>query len=409
MRVRFKSIRLTIMKVTIVIVAALLFFVILCFYNETAGSKSTLFEFLNDKSTTRKKAEIDVKKELKEEVVATRDEIRCHWQPGNDTACVNHLSNRIKKKDVDDIDTTTTNTTSQEQQRQRWIFAGDSTMFRLFAFSRVQASLTQRPCPAYPCKYVRGGRCDTDRVFGLPRPDTWEPPRLAVEGPLDYGLAHQYCQDCSGCDSKVLVCGRDEAVPSPCERTFLESSSSSHHSSSTTGGYVSVEFARDVEVQSTLHKTTQGNFAQWLNDTWNTPFLIRELGGRPICVISTGIHDAAIVNITTGTYFENVNDYLNFMVVQCSHIIWLSNTSPASDDYAQQISTTQEWNLGVLDLLRKSHHFSSKSSFVDVYEASRTAHHDDNIHMGRHWYGSLGTMFTKVIEEVGAVAKATKR
>jgi hypothetical protein len=64
---------------------------------------------------------------------------------------------------------------------------------------------------------------------------------------------------------------------------------------------VSVEFAGDVEVQPTLHRSTQEKLAQWLNDPWNTPFLIRELG-RPVCLIATGVHDAGIPNITTRTY-----------------------------------------------------------------------------------------------------------
>jgi hypothetical protein len=120
---------------------------------------------------------------------------------------------------------------------------------------------------------------------------------------------------------------------------------------------------------------------------------VREFG-HPVCIVSAGIHDISIPNIKIQDYIQNVDTYLHLLARQCSHVIWLGNTSPKTNDFVQQINQTQTWNLAVLNTLLNSHQFSKMSSFVDVFvAASKTVVHRDNIHMEGNWYDALGKMF----------------
>jgi hypothetical protein len=316
--------------------------------------------------------------------------LNCTWNypPGNnnDTSCFDLLVDRIQSTTKGPV--------------TRWIFAGGSTMYRTFHKSPLHTYLIRKfynpPCPNYSCHTVKAGRCKTDQLFGIvQRVEHWQVPNQ-TEGPVGYGKTHPYCQDCMGCDSILLHCRPDSQLSACTRRTRP------------TGGYLSVEYARDVEIQSTSHHTTQENFAHYLDTQWNTNDMVRDLG-RPVCVVSTGVHDAKLLQINDEVYLGNVRSYLRLLAQQCAHVVWLGNTSPETNNYAQKIERTQRWNLAVLDLLQNNDEFwnndnnimsPSSSSFVDVFEASTAVPHADNIHMNHNWYDDLGTMFRKVVEEV---------
>jgi hypothetical protein len=159
------------------------------------------------------------------------------------------------------------------------------------------------------------------------------------------------------------------------------------------GGYVSVEFARDVEIQSEEYTTTQENVAKYIERDWNIGAMIADFG-RPICVVGTGFHDVAIIpKIQLVVYLENVRWYLDLLSPVCDHVVWVSNTCPATDEHPQKREQTNEWNLAVRDLLMERDH----TSFIDVFAASIEFEHKDNLHMSNNWYDLLGKMFLKVI------------
>jgi hypothetical protein len=117
---------------------------------------------------------------------------------------------------------------------------------------------------------------------------------------------------------------------------------------------LSVEFARDVEWQTSEYSTTQENLiSKYIADQWNSDDLVYEFG-RPICVVRAGHHDVAVPNITLEIYMENVNWYLELLLQQCDYVIWISSTAPAHDEYAQKIEGTYVWNMAVLELLLNS-------------------------------------------------------
>jgi hypothetical protein len=307
----------------------------------------------------------------------------CEWKPGDDYPCVNRVSHQIKASIKDSP------SVYAPLNHRRWIFLGDSTMYRLVTLSPLKeylitAAPVKKACPKYQCETISAGRCDTIEKLKIPRPSYWVPPNFTrLEGPLQYGWENPFCQDCQGCDSMLLSCSVREAKQ-PCMPT--------NTSRGMFGGYVSVEFARDVEIQSKEYITTQENVANYLARDWNTDEMIADFG-RPICVVSTGCHDVAIPRIQLDAYLENVRWYLDLLSPVCDHVVWVSNTSPATDEYVQKKQQTNEWNLAVRNLLMERDH----TSFVGVFGASATYKHEDNIHMSREWYNLLGKMFLKVI------------
>jgi hypothetical protein len=252
----------------------------------------------------------------------------------------------------------------------------------------------------FSCTKRQGRRCNLNGVFGIPyRSDRqWYPPNYTLgEGPMAYGLENPYCNDCDGCNSELIVC---TSLTINNNRTCPESTLKTLHY----GGLISMEFARDVEIQSPNFGTSQENIALlFLNSTqWNQD-LISSAFGPTACIIGTGIHDIALPNITLSRYIDNVKWYLRLLHPTCGHIIWVANTAPAASTqhlYTQGFNRTLEWNTAVRYMLESTTDFMHKSSFVDVFNASINFPHVDNIHMSSTWYNALGSTFASLIDRI---------
>jgi hypothetical protein len=310
-------------------------------------------------------------------------EFACVWKPHEDDACLDRLPRQI----------TTSLRNGPPLNQRRWLFLGDSTMFQLFKVSPLLEYLVvnapiEASCPQYACRTIRARQCDTNEQFQIPRPEQWvRPNHTRAEGPVYNGLEHPFCRDCNGCDSVLLACANRKAHL-PCTQL----PNASNQKGGAYGGYIAVEFARDVEIQSHEYNTTQQNVARYLQRHWNTKEMMAEFG-RPICVVGTGVHDMTIPNVQLPVFLENIQWYVDILSSVCEHIVWLSNTCPATEAYAQKKQYTNEWNLAVRDLLM----VRDRTSFVDVFASSVDYEHRDNIHMSPDWYDLLGKMFLTVV------------
>mmetsp|Transcript_16667 Transcript_16667/g.47841 ORF Transcript_16667/g.47841 Transcript_16667/m.47841 type:complete len:342 (-) Transcript_16667:2-1027(-) len=255
-----------------------------------------------------------------------------------------------------------------------------------------ESALKNKPlstCPACT-PYIRRqlSDCRYNHVFDLSTDydsTEWiEPGRN--EGPVNYKKKGSFCSDCSGCFSSFQTCPRD-VRDSKCP-AVLEFG---------LGGYFAVEFARDRVLQDLAPdgpKTTQEVVAAFLSQTWSSSTTTSSTShpyNSAICFIGTGFHDVAIEGITLEAYLENVEWYLDLLRPVCSKYVWMYNTAPLSDDtnHPQKIGQTFEWNEAVGRLLRTPK-YKSVSSIIDVFDASKSWSHSDNIHMTRDWYESLG-------------------
>jgi hypothetical protein len=156
-----------------------------------------------------------------------------------------------------------------------------------------------------------------------------------------------------------------------------------------------------VELQTLGYQTTQENTIDYLRREYNTPKLVRDWG-RPICMVNTGHHDAAVFNATLEQYLANVVWYLRLLRSQCESLIWLGTTAPvkvvATKKKKQTISLTKTWNDGVRSLLLAQTYAELQAVFVDVFDASLTWEHEDNIHLTPDWYQQLPELIHRVMQ-----------
>jgi len=279
------------------------------------------------------------------------------------------------------------------------------------------------------------------------------------EGPALFGHDNPNCQDCGGCNSEYTFCdfvmdGEEPSPPPPNpqqpsqrrrlqqhirkqhrhrRRRLQETTAMDHendnadecHLNSTAmrsffaghayGGYFSIEYARDVEIQTRHYKTTQENVVgvfvpQHYNqnhhhqqqqqqqrdndDTDRAATMDTRLpasstmtsstsdlfGGPPICVVSSGIHDMRVGvvgwNPTNKTgadldmYLYNVRHYLGLLQRQCSHIVWILNATPVRKNdtdplyapHPQTVERVQIWNRATQDLLMEWNSISNENN-----------------------------------------------
>lgn len=322
----------------------------------------------------------------------------CKWSPDQKGSCVDRMRKRLPPPRL---------------RPRRWLFFGDSTVWQLFTHSNLVKTLVTSPhkrlnddCHAQSlaCERKMGGRCNLNDPFDLPYPEKWSPPNstssargdLRFAGPVAHGASNPYCSDCNGCNTNFLKCVlRKNVATGKCDASKNEF---------TYGGYISMEFARDVEMQTPEFVTTQENLAAYIDRVWNTPDMIQEWG-KPICVISAGIHDVAIVELPLADYVKNVNFLLTNFLSVCEHIIWLGNTAPRNDDshHRQKVGIMRTWDDAVRGVIDKEAKFSDRMSFIDVYDASLKRHHIDHIHMGGQWYQQLGNNLLVPLVQMGGL------
>lgn len=315
----------------------------------------------------------------------------CNWYPDFTSDCETMLISRLPLGP------------EKTNNKKRWLFLGDNNMKRLFERSPLRTHLVVEPSKSlsktipHPCwqEEEQNGlmchqrmaqRCHLNEIFDLQYSNKWQLPNpKKFEGPLKFGFLNNYCSDSAGSESNFLDCQiRDLGLaephrkdPSLCGRKRL-----------TYGGYISIEFARDVEIQTPQFTTTQENVVAYLRASWNdfgSPLL--QAWGLPICVINTGLHDSFIPGIRVEDFVKNVDWYLNLFQSQCAHFIWLSSTAP--NDNMEVEALVKTYDDAVKSLIRNSRNLRRMTSFINVFDSSKGWPHD-NTHMDDNWYHNFG-------------------
>ena len=299
---------------------------------------------------------------------------------------------------------------------KRWLFFGDSTVLRLFKKSPLLGhfirakKVSDEACPQiFDCRTKRHGRCRLPDAFGMNASQEWLRPDFSLgEGPARYGLGHPQCQDCSGCMSVYTLCSiHPHATSFTNDFTNIPNNctTNSYH-----GGYFGVEFARDKEIQTTEFGTTQEVVDAYIQQHINHDAKLNQvMGGLPVCVVSMGLHDLLVPNITLDLFAQNMDWFLRLLANQCQHIMWLPNAAPLQiedGEYPQTQATTQRFNdhitHQVLPQVQKSTNVGV--SVLDVWDASIGWPHDhdnfDNVHMDDAWYVALGTFLVELSQTI---------
>jgi len=172
------------------------------------------------------------------------------------------------------------------ESRGHFVFIGDTSIRYLFDEFRKPFAHTS---------WNSSDRCHLNDFFAFPKPNNWHKPS-PHEGPLAYGLAHTNCQDCPDCHH-VLQHG-------------LRPNASSVE-------YLSVEFARDVGIQTPTYSTTQENLVH----LYLTP-RYKDLD-RVVLIVNVGTHDLALHD-PIPTYEANLRFFLTLLRAQlpAATVVW---------------------------------------------------------------------------------------
>ena len=266
----------------------------------------------------------------------------------------------------------------------RLLYLGDSTTHQAYEFSYIRQAYAEHKKDAlqatgvFTCNHYwrldfGKDRCHINEQVGLDYPDTWTPPG-EMEGPAMFGLENPHCQDKRGGLGDFIDCKPTK----PDLESWVSTLNQEEKENLIYSGFLGVEFARDVELQTPQFLTTQENVANLLlRDRWNTKEML-QVFEKPTCIINTGHHDVIIANMTKEAYVANVQWYLHLLAEQCETIFWSATTAPEGDGRPQKIKATREWGLAVRDMLNSDAVLRHKTLYVDGYVASLSYPHMDN-------------------------------
>lgn len=302
----------------------------------------------------------------------------CTWTPDNSTECEQALQEVVCDK----------NDLVEMAKVPRILYIGDSVMAQLYTFAGVKARMISpakkqlmEKTNLLQCLFrnTKNGRCNLNDQYGLSYPPnkTWIHPDTLwakdgiLYGPAIFGLKNPFCQDCVGCSPMFLECSlRDSPTTTTAELLNVANLTHAERINLVYGGFVGMEFARDVEMQSDRFLTTQENVAFYLQEKFNSPGL-RKYWQQPTCIVNSGHHDAALPNMTKELYLENVRWFLHLLASECRSILWLATNAPKTNTYVQKIETTKTWGWAVRDMMQQDELLlRTRALYIDIFEAS---------------------------------------
>jgi hypothetical protein len=248
---------------------------------------------------------------------------------------------------------------SQETQLPEYkniLFLGDSTYSKFAGY--VTGSWQQIfPTAAF---FEKSSPCERLSYYRLPR-GNWVPPdRSKGEGPNM--ASSPFCGDCADCKSGRIASG---GKPYGWE-------------------YLFVEYARDVEQPSTTTKTSQETVALYLKQS---PHPSR------LCVVNTGLYDMALPGITVDVFLNNLKDYLHGIAPSCQNIVWVTIGATMITGGPQSNDNIIVWNSKIKAMLSTDNVLLPKLVYLDAWQASVRAPHNDPIHKSVEFYRALGALF----------------
>jgi len=290
--------------------------------------------------------------------------IDCTWSPTLEQPCLSLLSKRLKFV----------------KRIREWIYFGDSTMAGTFKHM-AETCLNHLKSKGINCTSSKASRCKNNEFYGLSIKENWSwVPPSEFEGPKTNGVKFPNCMDCSTCFTNIWNCNNpSNKMPS----------------------FYGVEFARDVELQSREYNTTQENVVLSLKKRMK---MEKITGQETVCILNVGLHDMALLTLTDLKFYENIMWYFSLLDPVCAHFVWVHSTL-LRDDKIEPFCPNQtnprirKWNRVVSQMLSKSPQFQSKTTIVDVEEASKNFPHNDRVHLKYLWYKALGGLFYKLYNQ----------
>lgn len=258
-----------------------------------------------------------------------------------------------------------------------WYFLGDSTMARPWRWCLLP-KLENR---STTLKSAKGKQVKT--YLGITKDETLS--RLKAvnisrgEGP--FIKRNFYKSGCSTCENRLLTFPQQS----------LLGNAENGATSAAYAEFLSIDFARDVEFATKNLDTTQEVIARYMQTQRRDLTGLRN--ATTACVVSSGMHDLRVPNLTDAMYFENyraMKELLTRTSGSCNIWIQLELTakgySMPDDEDVRRINV---WNTGIRRILKPN------DFHIQLFERSLNAKHGDFVHMDTSsFYGPLAELFT---------------
>lgn len=222
--------------------------------------------------------------------------------------------------------------------------------------------------------------CGAIEYYNLTKASEWKMPSRGHQGPTSIGLKKHFCSDVGGRPGSegTRRFGTDRA-------NFMEA--------------LVVDFASDVEQQSLNTSTSQETVTLYISRQLEMLNLTKI---DSVCVANAGLHDQKLCSLGKESfcreaYIANVQSYLKLLETICGSIIWISISSVRGDESKPQRNDRSiEWNVMVKANLAGSY-ANNTFFFLDVWNVSSNAVHNDNIHFTNEYYQRLGSLFSRLM------------
>ena len=260
------------------------------------------------------------------------------------------------------------------KSKRAWFFFGDSQMGKL-----VQSISKIQPYEASARKSKADGGCGFLDYCHLEKAKTWiPPPPTRIQGPITYGLQTPFCSDIASAGNQLL-----ESNTSDGGIRLME--------------YLVVDFASDVEQQTTYTRTTQETATLHVANQLQLRSLTND---DSVCVVNSGLHDMMLCigrsnKQCEDIYITNVDTYLSLLGNVCGSIVWIATTPVKGDPrFAQENSNMKKWNGMVNELIAQKYH---NAYFVNIWDVAEQHTHIDNAHFTPEYYDRLGNLFSSLM------------
>jgi hypothetical protein len=181
------------------------------------------------------------------------------------------------------------------------------------------------------------------------------------EGPRNPG--HFYRSGCNTCENRLIQFRQQQR------------SSNNNTTSVAYAEFLSVDYARDVEFATTKMETTQDTIARYMQNRRQQDLNIPK--NQTACVISSGMHDLLLRNMTSEVYISNhIAMKQLFKGAGCD--IWIKLELTAQGFRGPSMSNNPiifEWNEGIKRSMEPDEYQ------IDLFARSLNSQHGDNVHM----------------------------
>lgn len=253
-----------------------------------------------------------------------------------------------------------------------WYFLGDSTMARPWQWCLVP-KLQNR---SQVIKKARGTK--TKSYLGITKAETLSElkPVNFSRGEGPFYPKRPYTVGCATCENRLIKFTRGGPGTTSRNENHTGSNTNSEHQFGY-AEFLAMEYARDVEFATRLQKTTQDSIARYMRHQRNDIGAPRIPKNQTACVISSGMHDLGIPNMTSQVYIHN-HIAMKKLLKKAGCDIWIKLELTARGLRSPDVESNEiifEWNEGI----RRS--MGPNEYQVNLFARSLNAKHGDKVHM----------------------------